>query len=142
MANFTVLGQDGQALLNEQVVVQDNKSERQRQNIVTGPDLEKLANLSLRSRLDGYQSRTVEVGLRGNGGLVPRIARTARARGTTVGGREQGRRERRARGVSREVLTSPCIWSLSRGPAGLGSDIVRLLGLGRRYDEGATKGSS
>lgn len=39
------------------------------------------------------------------------------------------------------MLTKPCIWSLSSA-LGAFSDIVRLGGFGRRYDEGATKGSS
>jgi hypothetical protein len=39
------------------------------------------------------------------------------------------------------MLTRPCICSLSRA-LGVLSDIVRLTGFGRRYDDGATKGSS
>lgn len=40
----TVLYQDIQALLNEQVCIEDDQSERQRQNIVARSDLEKIAD--------------------------------------------------------------------------------------------------
>ena len=47
-----------------------------------------------------------------------------------------------ARGENMGRLTSPCICSISSGLGGF-SDIVRLVGgMGRRYDEGCTKGSS
>lgn len=43
----TILDQDVQALLDEQVVIENNKTEREREHVVTCPDFEKFANGSL-----------------------------------------------------------------------------------------------
>lgn len=44
----TVLDQDVEALLDEQVVVENNEAEGQREDVVAAADLEKLANIPLR----------------------------------------------------------------------------------------------
>lgn len=82
------------------------------------------------------------VGSGGGGGGGEPATQRGSAAGSDSGrlclGTDGGRGERAG---GRALLTRPCICSLSRALGDL-SDIVRLAGFGRRYDDGATKGSS
>lgn len=50
MGSRTILNEDVQALLDEEVVVEDDQSERERQHVVAGSDLQKLADSPLHAQ--------------------------------------------------------------------------------------------
>lgn len=50
---LTVLDQDIQALLNQQLVIEDDKTARQGEYVVAISDLEELADASLHGQMDG-----------------------------------------------------------------------------------------
>lgn len=131
----TILNQDVEALLDEQVVVEHDEAEREREHIVAGPDFEELANPALFDVLARSSRRRLCCMAARNPASQPRVCR-----------RPQRHRDHKvARGpagcLGMGMLTRPCICSLSRALGDL-SDIVRLGTFGRRYDDGATKGSS
>ena len=125
----TILDQDIQTLLDKEVVVEHDETEGKREHIVAGPDFQELADSPL---IDKLATRLCKEDRNPAGrrqlpaSRMPHIQRSGGGAGSCLG---------------MGMLTRPCNCSLSR-ELGVFSDIVRLGGFGRRYDEGAARGCS
>ena len=116
----TILDQNRQALLDQQLGVEDDQSEAQRQHVVTRPDLEEITNPLLLTE----QERQLRIPDRAERPLGGRLSNRRKTRGGVQVGRRGGVKQGR-----QAELTKPMRWSrstaLSCSGMGIGCDWPR-----------------